>query len=89
MRRQVLGNQRNQVQLAEHHRGRHRQVTPCTNAAAGRQLFGLIQVQQDALAVLHIAPARFGHAQAARAACQQQRAQALLQAGNHAGYAGW
>ncbi|MNE75215.1 hypothetical protein D3C80_1713530 [compost metagenome] len=84
---EVGGDQGDQEQFAEHHRGGHGQVAPWANAAAGRQFFRFLQVQQDAPTVLHVALARFGQPQTTGAACQQQRAQALFQARNHAGHA--
>ncbi|MNE75177.1 hypothetical protein D3C80_1713090 [compost metagenome] len=73
--------------LAEHNRRSHCQVATSANAATGRQLFGFLQVEQDALAVIHIAPPRFSQAYAPGATCEQQCSQTIFQTSYHTSYA--
>ena len=84
---EVLGDQRNQEQFAEHHRRGDRQVSADAQAAAGGQFLRFLDFQKDAPAVLHIAPAGFGQPQAAGIARQQQGAEAFLQGGDGTGRA--
>ncbi|MBN7131293.1 hypothetical protein ACP89_03050 [Pseudomonas oleovorans] len=65
---EILGDARNQVQLAEHHRRGHGESSTRAHAATGGQFLGLLQLQQDAPAVFDVALTSLGQAQAARAA---------------------
>ena len=82
---EILGDARNQVQLAEHHRRGHGESSTRAHAATGGQFLGLLQLQQDAPAVFDVALTSLGQAQAAG---QQQRAQTCLQRGDGASDAG-